>query len=128
MGENIIKKERRGFLRYEFQRPLRFQVIRSSDKKNPVSMFMEAVSKNLSASGILFHSHRVPAISSFLVLNLDYRTAAICREIENNALIINNKLLGKVVRIEDTDDGNFDIGVAFVKKDENLAPSIRELL
>jgi hypothetical protein len=42
------------------------------------------------------------------VLDLDYKTATICKEIEERVLILGNKRIGRVVRIEDNEDGTFD--------------------
>ena len=88
------------------------------------------MSKNLSASGILFvtNADHVPTISSLLVLDLDYRTATICKEIEKRALIVDNKLLGRVVRIDDNEDGTCGVGVAVVTKSESVPKEVEDLL
>ena len=57
-----------------------------------------------------------PAISSLLLLDLDYNAASICREIDGRVLFIDNKLVGRVVRLEDNVDGTCGVGVAFLKK------------
>lgn len=128
MGDNYKGAEKREFFRYRHEKPLSYNVISSSDDKNIVSKLIVAVSQNLSASGILFTTNFLPNISSLLVLDLDYRTTQICREIEDRALIINNRLLGKVVRIEDNDNGTYSVGVAFVKKSEKLPKDIKTLV
>lgn len=128
MGAEHTGEERRQFLRYDYEKSLHFSILNSSKDKNFLSKSMEAISKNLSASGILFVTNIVPEISSFLVLDLDYRTARICQEIESRALIINNKLIGRVVRIEENDNGLFDIGLAFVTKGDRLPQDIQNLI
>ena len=70
----------------------------------------------------------MPEISSILALDLDYRTTSICKEIEGRVLILNDKLFGKVVRIEDADNGLYDVGVAFIKKSEELAKDIKVII
>lgn len=100
----------------------------TAKNKDVASRLFNAISKNLSASGILFSSDYLPKISSIIVLDVDYRTSRICEEIESRALIIDNKLLGKVVRIEDNDCGTYDIGVAFVTKSETLPKAIESLV
>lgn len=110
-------KERRTFFRYRYENPIHYKVLNTPSTKNDSGANpIDAVSKNLSASGILFTSKHLLQISSVLELELDYRTSRICQEIEESALIINNKLLGKVVRIEEGENGLYDIGVAFIKK------------
>ncbi len=110
-------KERRAFFRYRYENPIQYKILNTPKSENTSGAVpVGAVSKNLSASGILFSSKHLPQMSSILELELDYRTSQICQEIEESALIINNKLLGKVVRIEEGENGYYDIGVAFIKK------------
>ena len=115
-------EERRDFLRISYENPVQYKPL----NEKGVSRLMDAVSKNLSASGILFKSKTLPKLSSLLTLKLDYKTANICREIEDNALIVKNRLFGKVVRIEDVDSGFYNVGVAFIKKMDTLAESIKK--
>lgn len=129
MAEEYIGKDRREFFRYRYEKPIHYSVVTSSKDLNPIaSSLIKAVSKNLSASGILFSTKDLPEISSILTLNLDYRTSHVCQEIEERALIVDNKLLGKVVRIEDADDGTWDVGVAFIKKDDYVSKDLKGLI
>ncbi len=118
--------EKRAFFRYRHVEPARFKEV--SEKEHTVSDLADAVTKNLSASGMLFTSEYPPRLSSMIVLDVDYRTCRICQEIEERVLIVNNRLLGKVVRIEDNDNGSFDIGVAFIRKSETLPQSVLTLI
>ncbi len=122
--------ERRGFLRYGFKKELHYSIVSSPKDKSPISSFIKAVSENLSASGILFiiDSVNVPDLSSLVILDLDYRTARVCKEIDSRALIKNNKLLGKVVRIEDNEDGTCGVGVAFITKSGRLEEDVSKLV
>ncbi|MFA5146974.1 MAG: hypothetical protein WC515_06360 [Candidatus Omnitrophota bacterium] len=125
MAEPIPGKNRREFLRYRYEKPIHYSIVTSSKDLQPIaSSVMKAVSKNLSACGILFSTKDAPDMSSVLILDLDHRTSRICQEIEENALIINNKLLGKVVRIEECSDGMRDVGVAFIKKSTDLSKDL----
>ena len=114
-----VENERRQFLRYRYDTEIKFGVI---DVNNPnlASSPIVAASKDVSASGLLFttKSKELPAIGNLLILNVDIRTADICKEIEERALILDNKLLGRVVRVEENGDGSFSIGVAFVRKSD----------
>lgn len=127
MPNEFSGSEKREFFRYKHEKPVNYKTITAATNKNIATKLIEAVSKNLSASGILFSSKYLPELSSILVLDLDYRTSKVCQEIEDRALIINDKLFGKVVRIEDTDNGSYDVGVAFIKKSEDIPEEIREL-
>jgi hypothetical protein len=117
---------KREFFRYRHEQPAQFKEV--MPKNREVSDIVGAVTKNLSASGMLFTSEYPPRLSSVIVLDVDYRTTRLCEEIEEHALILNNRLLGKVVRIEDNDNGSYDIGVAFIKKSDNLPEDIITLV
>ena len=121
--------ERREFLRCGHKRSMKYSTINIIKDKDFASELINAMSKNLSASGILFitNATKVPDISSLLVLDLDYKTANICREIEERILILENKLIGRVVRIEDNEDGTCGIGVAFVTKTDPLSKDIQNI-
>jgi len=123
-------KERRACLRFECKKPLSYNIIHPTDKTDKLSNFIRGISKNLSASGMLFITNaqeNIPKVLNILAFELDYRTVSICQDIENRAVIINNKLLGKVMRVEDNGDGTFGIGVAFVTKADPLPEDVREL-
>jgi hypothetical protein len=119
-------QERREFFRYRHVEPARFKEVSKND--NTLSDIAAAVTKNLSASGMLFTSEYPPRLSSIIILDVDYRTSMLCEEIEERALILNNRLIGKVVRIEDNDNGSYDIGVAFVKKSDDLSKHVLDLV
>ena len=130
MEEDYTKNDRREFLRYDYERPLHYSLISSPKDTPSLSSIINGVSKNLSASGILFitDARKVPEISSLIVLDLDYKTAHVCREIDERAVIVKNKLLGRVVRIEDNEDGTCGVGVAFINKSDNLSKDIKSMV
>ncbi|HPM43262.1 MAG TPA: PilZ domain-containing protein [Candidatus Omnitrophota bacterium] len=128
MNENYPGSERREFFRYKHEKPINFKIVGASRDKATLSKLVNAVSKNLSASGILFTSKYLPEISSILALDLDYRTTQICKEIEENALIVLDKIVGKVVRIEENDDGQYNVGVAFIKKGDDISAEVSNLV
>ena len=128
MSDNYTGKERREFFRYNYEGPVQYKVINAKGPKSVASKFVDAVSKNLSVSGVLFTSSFLPDISSILVVDLDPRTSTICKEIEKSAFMVGDKMVGKVVRIEESDDGLYDVGVAFIKKSDKLPKAVRDLL
>ena len=123
------QSNKRKFLRVAYDKALTYEVIDPS-KEKIASNIITAISKNLSASGILFITNvtKVPEITSVLALDLDYSTANVCREIEEQALVLNDKIIGKVVRIEDNEDNTCGVGVAFIKKSDPLTKDIKDLL
>ncbi len=128
MPNDFKGKECREFFRYRHEEPVRFKEVFCSKNKNINPRLSAAASKNLSVSGMLFACQHPPDLSSIIVLDIDYRTTRICEEIEENALILNNRLLGKVVRIEDNGDGSYDVGVAFIKKSDTLPEGVEALI
>lgn len=120
--------EKREFLRYEYNEPIKYSTVNPDEDKNVAKKMIDVTSKNLSASGILFitNSATIPEISSIVALDLDYKTASICKEIEKRALTSKNKLIGRVVRIEDNEDGTWGVGVAFIKKDDHLSRRLKK--
>ncbi len=126
MSGNFMGVEKREFFRYRHEKPANFKEI--SGSANDVSGLEKAVTKDLSASGMLFTSEYPPRLSSIIALDVDYRTSMLCEEIEDRALILNNKLVGKVVRIEDNDNGSYDIGVAFIKKSDRIPQDVLDLI
>lgn len=127
MAADYPGEERRQFFRHRHEKPLQYKILNINKLANNDTRLTSAVSKNLSVSGMLFYSNKIPKLSSLLMLDLDYRNASICQEIEENALIVNNRLFGKVVRVEDTGSGLYDVGVAFIKKTDDLAETIKNI-
>jgi len=121
-------KEKREFFRYKHEKPVYYRNVGVPSQGGKAVKSLEAISKNLSASGLLFTTELVPELSSIVVIELDYRTTQICREIEAKALILSDKLIGKVVRIEEAGEGFYDIGVAFIKKSEAITPELRNMI
>jgi hypothetical protein len=130
MKDDFTGKEKREFLRCDYRKPLTYKIITNLKNDDFTSRLMTAVSKNLSAAGILFVTNvaKVPEIASLIVLDVDYRTLDICQEIEEQALILDDKLVGRVVRIEDNEDNTCGIGVAFIKKSDPIIKDIENLI
>ena len=130
MEKTQALEERREFVRYKYKKPLHYSVISTPKDKNLISKFANALSKDISASGILFTTDAkdIPEASSLVILDLDRRTSKICAELEKNALIINNKLMGTVTRLDKKENQKTDVGVAFVTKSDRLSEDIKKLV
>ncbi|MFH1790478.1 MAG: PilZ domain-containing protein [Candidatus Omnitrophota bacterium] len=130
MTDEYAKDDRREFLRYDFSEPLSYKTIKSPRQNVRSPELVTGDSRNLSASGVLFVTGlgNVPDISSILLMDLDRRAVSICREIEEQAFMVRDRILGKVVRLEDNDDGTCSIGVAFLKKSSPLTKDLESLL
>lgn len=107
--------ERREFFRLDFRHPVKFRQI--VDGEGAVRL---GSSENISQSGILFKTRQIPPLSSLLWMDVDLRTLHICKEIETRAVVRDQGLLGRVVRVElDPDEKDvYDIGVCFLRRED----------
>ena len=118
-----LENDRREFFRVPYVNTLKYKAY----TEKPVT----GTARDISQSGILFQTEQEPPkLSSIVWLNLDMRTLKICQEIEARALIFNNGILGKVVRVEeDPETGkSYDVGVCFLRKDQRGTAGVNELL
>ncbi len=122
-------KNRRQFIRHDYDKHVGYSVIKLDKERSEASDFLSAVSKNLSVSGVLFKvkSENIPIISDILAMELDYKMQKICNEIEKSALIIKGRIIGRVVRIEDYEDGTCGVGVAFVAKTDPILNDLKKI-
>ena len=123
-------QERREFFRINFNTPLNIKSYAGSVAGSP-QVVSQGVSQNISQSGILFQTeNNPPQLSSIVWMGLDMRTLTICKEIEKRALIFNNGLLGRVVRVEeDTKNTNrYDIGVCFLTQEQKNSREVQQIL
>jgi hypothetical protein len=127
MQEQYPGKEKREFFRYKYDKPVYYQNITPS-LGGAAGKYIKAASKNLSASGLLFTTELVPELSGIVMIKLDYRTSQICREIESKVFMIDHRIVGKVVRIEDAGNGFYDVGIAFIKKSKSIPAQLMSLV
>lgn len=133
MSTKSETQERREFFRVKFETPIQFKSY-SSDQdpaKRAGLPSSSGVSQDISQSGILFQtSHTPPQLSSILWMHLDIRTLKICQEIEKRAIIFNDGLLGKVVRVEeDAENQNiYEVGVCFLTQDQKNSREVKQVL
>jgi hypothetical protein len=128
MAESKKVSEKRKFFRYHYEKPVKYSIVSLPGNKNMSPRICAATSRNVSVSGILFTSEYMPELSSIVALDLDYRTSNICREIENRVAMVGDKVLGKVVRLEDNEDNSYNVGVAFITKSDNVPDGIEGLV
>ena len=126
-------QERREFFRINFSAPLNFKSYTGDRSSKPrlADSSASGLSKNISQSGILFQTeNNPPQLSSILWMNLDFRTLSICKEIEKRALIFNNGVLGRVVRVEEntSDSNRYDVGVCFLTQEQKNSQEVEQIL
>ncbi|MFH1837484.1 MAG: PilZ domain-containing protein [Candidatus Omnitrophota bacterium] len=126
MGFN--NEERREFLRVDHETLLNLKIL-TGDRFTSKS---DITSRDISASGLLFRTKKdvsVPAISSIVWLGLDERMVNICAEIEDDLIIHNEGVFGRVVRISEGEPGiSYDVGVCFLRRKDMSEEEIQELI
>ena len=130
---NYTDAEKREFFRLNYKTPIRFKSyeIKNLEKSAKLAGSLEGTTRNISQNGVLFQTDdSPPQLSSIVWMSLDMRTLKICQEIESKALIFNNGVLGKVVRVEEDSqtDNTYDIGVCFLRKDQKENEEVQDLL
>ncbi len=119
-------EERREFLRVDYEKSLNFKEL----KGDKLAQKSEVITKNVSACGIMFRTTSLPpALSSIIWIELDPKMMSICSEIENDLVIHEGGIFGKVVRIAEGEPGqSYDIGVAFLRKKDMTQDQIKALV
>jgi c-di-GMP-binding flagellar brake protein YcgR len=128
-----VFQNRREFFRIKFNSPVSFKsyAVSQADREKAAAEETKATTQNISQSGILFQTEQAPPqLSSILWMNMDIRTLKICQEIESRALVFNNGLLGRVVRVEEDTKNNtaYDVGVCFLTQDQKNSREVQKIL
>ncbi len=120
-------EEKREFLRVDHESTLEFKAL-SNEK---LSGKKEVMSRNVSASGLLFRAgseSAVPAISSIIWVRLDEKVLNLCNEIEEDLIQFQDGVLARVVRISEGEPGvSYDVGVSFLRKRNMSEDDIKSL-
>ncbi|MBD3425922.1 MAG: hypothetical protein GF409_01670 [Candidatus Omnitrophica bacterium] len=125
---NAEGDDKREFLRVDYETPLNFKVL----KEDKLTAKSDVQSRNISACGLLFRTSTdasIPSLSSIVWIELDPKMMNICAEIENDLVIHNNGVYGRVVRIAEGEPGkSYDIGICFLRKKDMTEEEIKQLL
>lgn len=120
--------DKREFLRVDHETTLKFKLL----KDDKLASKSDVLSKNVSASGLLFRTSSesaIPALSSIIWLALDEKMMNICNEIENDLLIAKNGVFGRVVRISEGEPGkSYDVGVCFLRRKNMSEEDIKAII
>lgn len=115
-GEELSAHERRSVVRITCQTPLTFKVC----KEETITKIMAGYTQDISPDGLRCNiSENVP-IGCVLWLRLDKDALTLCEEIEKRSVILQQGILGKVVWVEKQNDGNYDIGLQFITREEKI--------
>ncbi len=117
--------ERRRYARFPFAEPLRFRTL------NPVILkeLQIGKAKNISQNGILFKAVSPPPRKSYILVETNQRTLAECVRIDDHLVIMEGKIVGKVMRTHlNLENGLFEIGIRFIHPTEQNHQEIEALL
>jgi hypothetical protein len=112
-AENRIK-ERREFTRINYAKPLACKIC----KKETISKLFQGYTSNISPAGLLCNLREVVSPNDIIWLSFDRGTLSICEQLEKRAMIYQNGVVGKVVRVEPKGHNNYDVGIQFITRQE----------
>jgi hypothetical protein len=115
--DDLNGTDRRNFLRLDYITPLACKVC----KKETVEKLLTGYTSDVSQAGLLCNVKEKVNTDDILWLSFDRATLNICADLEKRALIYQNGIIGKVVRVESKEDGLYDLGIQFItREEENL--------
>ena len=126
--ENYQGPERRKFIRLEHVTPLSYKVC------NPeiIAKLLEGYTGDVSEAGLFCSLKNKVNPGEIVWLSFDRSTLIVCEELEKRSLIYQNGIIGKVVRVEEENGGDFSVGVQFItreeKNDTHIYPKIHFLM
>jgi len=120
MEETNSNNERREFSRIDYAAPLACKIC----KEETISKLFQGYTSNISQAGLLCNLRETVSPDDIIWLAFDRGTLIICTELEKHALIYQNGIIGKVVRVESKGRDNFDVGIKFITRQEKVPESI----
>ncbi len=113
--EKVYKgPERRQFIRLDYVTPLAYKVC----KKKTITNLLQGYTKNISEAGLRCNIKEKVKKDDMLWLSFDRDTLSICQNLEKRSLIYQSGVVGKVVWIEKQADGNYNVGIQFITREE----------
>ncbi|MBP7215832.1 MAG: PilZ domain-containing protein [Candidatus Omnitrophica bacterium] len=106
--------ERRKFIRLEYVTPVAYKVC----KPEIIAKLLEGYSSDISEAGLLCSLKSKVQSGDILWLSFDRSTLLVCEELEKRSLIYQNGVIGKVMRLQEKNDGTFDVGIQFITREE----------
>jgi c-di-GMP-binding flagellar brake protein YcgR len=108
------EQERRQFVRLDYAVPLAYKVCR----EETISRILEGYTTNISQAGLFCNLHQRVNLNDILWLSFDRAALNTCEELEKRSLIYQNGVIGKVVRVEDQNNGIYGVGIQFITREE----------
>lgn len=106
--------DRRKFVRLDYVSPLVYKIC----KKENIDKLMKGNTSNISESGILCNMEDKVNEDDILWLSFDKETIEFCKKLEETSLVYQGGVVGKVVRVEQKQDGKYNVGIRFITREE----------
>lgn len=113
--------EKREYIRIDYSKPLAYKVC----KKETLSKLFAGYTVNISEAGLLCTIHDKVSLEDIMWLSFDRNVLVVCEEIEHHSMIYQNGVIGQVVRIDDKNNGTFDVGVKFLTREERKPGALK---
>jgi c-di-GMP-binding flagellar brake protein YcgR len=114
MENKYTGPERRRFLRLDYVTPLAYKICR----QETISKLLKGYTVDISQAGVLCRIKEYVNKDDILWLSFDRATLSICAELDKRCFIYQNGIIGKVVRVEQRQDGDYNVGVQFITRVE----------
>jgi len=108
-------EERREYVRIKYPTLLGYKVC----DKNTISKLCAGYTVDISQSGLLCNIQVKVNPDDILWLSFDRATLDFCKELEEKVLIYQNGIIGKVIRADIEETGNYSVGIKFITRQEN---------
>lgn len=106
--------DRRKFVRLDYVSPLVYKIC----KKENIDKLLKGNTSNISESGILCNMEDKVNEDDILWLSFDKETIEFCKKLEETSLVYQGGVVGKVVRVEQKEDGKYNVGIRFITREE----------
>ena len=120
MNDTYSGPERRQFERLDYVTPLDCKIC----NKKTVSKLLSGYTANISQAGLSCNIKEKVKKEDVLWLSFDRDTLDICAQMEKRALVYQNGIVGKVVRVLSENDGIWHVGVQFITREEKNSTHI----
>lgn len=107
-------KERRKFIRLEYAMPLDCKIC----KKETITKLLQGYTANISENGLFCNIKEPVKKNDILWLSFDRGALGLCASLERRAMIYQNGIIGKVVRVEHKKNHTYNVGVSFITREE----------
>ncbi len=121
MEDNFRKdQERRQFIRVEYIAPFAYKIC----KEETILKLLKGYTSNISPAGLLCNIKDCVRKDDIIWLSFDKDTLSACTDMEKRSFIYQNGVIGKVVRVEESGSGTYNVGVQFVTREEKASSYI----